>query len=123
MTYELAKKLKDAGFPQWGRDIWENIDGGCSNEHPNLGFDLTEKEAKEHYTIWVYHPSLSELIEACGKGEDFQLHEVWDGDKVSYTYRATNSKVASWFGASTPEEAVAKLWLALHTLTSPANNS
>lgn len=90
MTYELAKKLKDAGFPQEDFKVH-------SAEHPAVkkGSILEGQSGT---------PTLSELIEACGA--PFAL--TWKG--VEW--------LALGLGAdgqgSTPEEAVANLWLALN---------
>lgn len=100
MKYELAKQLKDAGFPivEHLNKSPENIDRGFYG----LPYDK------------VYAPTLSELIEACG--DDFVKltrmttgKEKWlaKGDKESKRH------VRKSFG-STPEEAVAKLWLELN---------
>jgi len=86
MTYELAKQLKDAAFPQQGN--------GSTFGSPNEV---------------VYLPTLSELIEACGD----QFYCVEKNLKEAPLWTATG-----WdddFGVGqTPEEAVAKLWLALN---------
>lgn len=93
MHYELALKLKNAGFPQNGMKYQ-----GPSKEidEPTLSDEL------------VLIPTLSELIEACGgdsviiltigKAQTTALHGV--------TGLITNK--------STPEEAVANLWLELN---------
>jgi hypothetical protein len=92
MTYELANKLKDNGYPQ-GNDTYVDVDG-TQWIYTNV---LTTIDK-------AYAPSLSELIEACGS--DFNIlqrsGDRWlaAGDPLVYD--------------STPEEAVAKLWLALH---------
>lgn len=90
MTYELAKQLKDAGFPQKENTYWKNERG--------------------EGTLGVYAPTLSELIEACGE-------EFYSIRKQTLKYCAES--VASddrFFQAkgSTPEEAVANLWLELN---------
>jgi hypothetical protein len=86
MNYELAKELKDAGFPQ----------------HDTLPFD-------------AYEPSLEELIEACDitletleqdKNEDPNHVHWWTANSVHGVQRS----------APTPTEAIAKLWLALHAV-------
>ncbi len=94
MTYELAKKLKDAGFPQNGFD-----------KEP-----LTWQE-KHH----AYFPALSELIEACG-AEFKELMRVPHPhlDKNPWYCRGWETEI---FEGSTPEEAVANLWLALNNKT------
>ena len=90
MSYELAKKLKEAGFPQTGTHFDNNGDMyGWSND--------------------VYYPTLEELIEACGDEFDF-LHMT--PNRNSW---ACHSQTDEAFGAgSTPTEAVARLWLALN---------
>jgi hypothetical protein len=99
MTYELARKLKDAGFPQ------TKTDGTFRNGHYVV-------EGKEP----CFDPTLTELIEACG--DDFySLVYGLDDDWRCYS----EASFGELFGlsmktgeGSSPEEAVAKLWLALH---------
>jgi len=97
MNYELAKQLKDAGFPQRDAD-WYTSDGQWIPEN--------ERE---------YIPTLSELIEACGEhfygllrgvGDGWQAGESWN-----YDFFDLNKTICD---GSTPEEAVAKLWLELN---------
>ena len=88
MDYELAKQLKDAGFPQ----------------HERLGIGNGDIFINGKYGL-MYVPTLSELIEACGGYVDLM---VWNGD------RAVASNIDAIEGrGSTPEEAVANLWLSL----------
>ena len=106
ITYELAKKLKDAGFPQEGFGS-----GICPKpEDESLSYE-------ERNNLCAYTPTLSELIEACGdcfiniqKDKDgFYCQGVYEDDDERYDsipYVST--------GASTPEEAVANLWLRLN---------
>ncbi len=89
MNYELAKKLKDAGFPE-------------VTNHPNLcgnGFKTQD----------VYHPSLSELIEACG--DSFGICEKAKGMNQ---WKAQSAGTFVKVIANTAEEAVANLWLELN---------
>lgn len=111
MTYELCKKLKDAGFPQTGKgELYETEEGRLSREKmgpiDSVGTYLTQV---------VYFPTLSELIEACGnKFEAFERHEHAQGTKwcaVGYIDGEDDVRV---FTEKTPEEAVANLWLALN---------
>jgi len=112
MNHELAKKLKDSGFPQ--------------NINPDLP-DYTTVEIKggERYKV----PTLSELIEACGGANDFSLERIKDTwfakkDWVSEPFKVEDKKVnysniaVSVIPKSgegrTPEEAVANLWLSLN---------
>lgn len=96
ITYELAKKLQNCGFPNKIGLIGEL-------RHNSITGD----------TISV--PSLSELIEACG--DDFiELEKVedkwWAKGKWEY---CGGGKIPRFdVSDSTPEEAVAKLWLALN---------
>lgn len=99
MTYKLAKALKDAEFPQvpWlaGEGMWFDELGNDSHGDP---FD-------------VYIPSLSELIEACGKSfGSVGRYEYGRGDRFYATMRPLTRQHAG----ATPEEATAKMWLALN---------
>lgn len=88
MDYQLALKLKEAGFPQNGKDCNWIID----EESP-----LDE----------IYTPTLSELIEACG--EEFlslaKFGKIWE----AFRHKELKPEVGN-----TPEEAVANLWLELN---------
>jgi hypothetical protein len=97
MTYELAKQLKDAGFPfNWG------VNGDTM--------------------LYDDFPSLSELIEACG--DKFVLHspkskdineEYYTPSETEWTaYSQTERFGTIIYKGSTPEEAVANLWLKLN---------
>jgi hypothetical protein len=95
MTYELAKQLKDAGFPQEGNGVWYP-------DNPNGEGDA------------CYAPTLSELIVACGDGI-VGLTRMWEGKWLKgwgamYT-RYPMDSFHSIIEGNTPEEAVAKLWL------------
>lgn len=92
ISYELAKQLKDSGFPQKGEGIFEGGEG--TDELPD-----------------VYLPTLEELIDSCG-------HQYFSMEEQSF------SKLGTWYAlkrdvgiraeGSTPTEAVAYLYLALH---------
>lgn len=101
MNYELAKKLKDAGFP------FKPV-----GEHFNAGGKATQAFTFDNQSVW-FEPTLSELIEACGNEFAFVCRgydqELW---LDSWGAESTNGKVIT--GASVPEEAVAKLWLELN---------
>ena len=100
MNYALAKELRDKKFPESRNDI----------------AILDEKSG-----ITYYHPTLSELIEACG--ELFVLHspksldvnEEWyqHPDYIWTAYSQRKETDCKAIG-STPEEAVARLWLAIN---------
>ncbi len=101
ITYELAKQLKEAGFPQEGKGLFLSkvtIYGSKPSivNNPEL----------------AYAPTLPELIEACGDmfGALILSKKGWialnneENYLIEYQNRATK----------TPEEAIAKLWLKLN---------
>lgn len=116
MNYELALKLKDAGFPQMGDGFALVVDNPAPFEDevdatvsviPWCQYVLCPSET---YGPTIYSPTLSELIEACGEG-DFQLRrtKMWHaviqkGDMPSH----------DWQHGESPEEAVSMLWLSLN---------
>lgn len=107
MEYETAKRLKGAGFPQDNPSI--------------ISVDKSTKVSEYEATEVVKYPTLSELIEACGA--DFLSlvfeREYWN----AHAYRpfTDENETLESYGkrqikktGSIPEEAVAKLWLALN---------
>lgn len=90
MNYELAKKLKEAGFPKETFIV----------HYPNAKYPNRCGQSGT--------PTLSELIEACG-GELQVLKRPYAGKG----WFAHNSKATQGIGL-TPEEAVANLWLELN---------
>lgn len=94
VNYELAKELKDAGFPQ-------NPDCDCPHNVPNENLD-----------DYVYSPRLSELIAACG--DDFDSLHNTGGDWWAWSDSEYGEAAGVNESGSTPEEAVARLWLALN---------
>lgn len=121
MTYELAKELKDAGFPQ-GMSTWVWIKPLIHPEYV-LSLDVREDKNKVPDDTWkdIYAaPTLSELIEACGDDfRDLVYHSKRTPESTyqKYTVKGGMRKLGDWSLRSghTPEEAVAKLWLALHS--------
>ena len=109
MTYELALKLKNAGFPQTSSlFVWAIGGDKCEDEFTYL---LREDDSWSANEI-INAPTLSELIEECG--EEFCILQTKITDNPNEKYRAgTFDGVGVCYG-STPEEAVAKLWLALN---------
>lgn len=111
ITYELAKKLKDAGFPQ-----------EILNEVSIRGLDARTRSY--HRNQDIYYPTLEELIEACGE-EGFEFLSVLK--KASKNPSCGSPSVWQAAGPSdgmgenrqegfgdSPSEAVANLWLALN---------
>lgn len=113
MNYELCKQLKDTGFPQTHKD-------GKRYTEDEILVVLPLHDSVTGDTQGYYVPTLSELIAACG--EDFVLERVanqglhpWSAGK----YIDRNGDIDPLFTADTPEEAVARLWLALHNQPNP----
>ena len=110
MTYKLALKLKNAGFPQENCDFY--FHGVRRLYYRESGVGLAK--------LTVGSPTLSELIKACGEG--FYGIRVWSDTDDKIGYQAMDDwhseeehcgMIGATFG-STPEEAVAKLWLEIN---------
>ena len=102
MNYELAKELKDAGFPQTG-DYGYSADG---QDQYNYHRSIPELDH-------IRKPTLSELIEACGDGF-FRLSHSENNDGTEWDAESWESGEIET--GTTPEEAVARLWLALNNV-------
>lgn len=117
LPYELVKKLKDAGFPQkWPTNhlcpdsLYDEATGQL--EEPLYG---SSRSMEDVYKNLVRIPQLSELIEVCG--EEFK-NLTFLGYGYSFkpwVANSTDTGDAEIKGTDgdTPEEAVARLWLAL----------
>jgi hypothetical protein len=96
MNYELAKKLKEAGFPQKESNLLnKTISVGFSTDinNPNTCF---------------YFPTLSELIKEC-------IH-FWKLTNIGTNFweaRSCFGKYECIGLGDTPEESIANLWLKL----------
>lgn len=102
MNPDIAKQLKDAGYIQPPMPLsWTN--GGKYLATYDSQGTITGTE--------IYVPTLSELIEACGDGFDWLVRYPARPDRALY-YLAVGGKTCN--EGSTPEEAVASLWLALN---------
>jgi len=99
MDYELANRLKLAGFPQENAEHYY----GWVEAHGAYELDNGNILAKDG----VACPTLSELIKACGTG-------FRDLRRIGAIYLATGWNDEFIPGLPTPEEAVARLWLALN---------
>jgi len=138
INYKLAKQLRDAGFPQPA--YWENKYAYCDCEEcvrggkyepilhlihedndegglVGIGYTHRFEEVKN----WIYCPTLSELVEACGeefKGIDVVQDKRYKKGKRIWRAWLTNGYFKSYeracIEAESPEEAVAKLWLKLN---------
>ena len=107
MDYELAKRLKDAGF-KFVRGTGHILlpTGDVSDENPIIPY-----------------PTLGELIEACGHGFRALLYEDPTGPWTALAmtdYKPLRvdleelHKTQARGSGSSPTEAVARLWLALN---------
>ena len=98
MDYELAKRLRDAGYPQKQDPLL----------FPAGHNPRSLKGRRESAALRAYAPTLPELIAACvslSVGGVFGLRHrkgAWTAATVRHTFRAAS-----------PEAAVARLWLAL----------
>lgn len=123
MNYELAKKLKDAGFPQNGGLLYYAKDT-MGLRLNTVGFQKGDMIPPEGS---VLIPSLSNLIEACG--DDFESLERYVPEqkmpwrtlmsdeafeKYSVDYPCVKECCGYEIG-DTPEESVANLWLKINT--------
>ena len=96
MTYEIAKKLKDAGFPIKTIPAYDNA--GKNAKLVDAEFEFLA-------------PTLSKLIEACnGKLTELKYDDT--GFKLILRWAAFSDKERG--DGNSPEEAVANLWLELN---------
>lgn len=133
ISRELAKKLKDVGFPNpeepkngnfsswvikntYGSAYYIANDGSSYLVRVFPGMCYT----REH----IYIPTLSELIEACGDNF-YQICKInnphYTGEEKWYCM-GTNPDMLQYF-AMTAEEAIANLYLALHPINSSVINN
>ncbi len=126
ITYELIKQLKDAGFPmptQSSRKIWAVTD----KHNPHVEDLIYTAAIPVNFSPdMLMVPSLDELIDACPKKIEVKEHNtsaVFDlccvDDEWIAWYEAPDriilSKSETFEGmGSSPEEAVARLWLAIN---------
>jgi len=105
MNYELAKALKDAGYPQ--KSAGDRINPKGYLEYSGCWDDSNEDD-------YITLPTLSELIEACGEGiaRLWRVDESYDKGKTKWCATGKNDFLDGL--GTTPEEAVANLWLALN---------
>ena len=110
INYELAKKLKEAGYPQEATWYYVGESKELETEDHWLTVDWEWGDCREWCDVdHLACPTLSELIEACNErllSLDFDTHMPkmkWSAISVQHEERG-----------KTPEEAVAKLYLALN---------
>src|SRR5271155_3987006 len=115
--HELAKQLKDAGFPQK-----ENRLVAFPMAVAIMGrntFGVKEKFGRRANDEYLAVPTLSELIEACGE-EFLTLSRQSPGMIAEWKAYALDAVLDEAYLPSigdTPEQAVTRLWLALNSKT------
>lgn len=104
MDYNLAKQLKDAGFPQ-------NKSEYIFNEN---GQRVWKSTKRKYFFGCVDCPTLEELIEACGT--KFAILSYSPGKETIWVAAARYLVIGEIINGngSTPTIAVANLWLALN---------
>jgi hypothetical protein len=121
MDYALAKKLKEAGFPQIVRyndfffdqtgTLYSISDSDCMDKTTGGWNPNTKSEGTTALSPYVKCPTLSELIEACGGYSEFMLSQrdgQWEASFRLSELHAGAHRYAVGSG-SIPEEAVARL--------------
>jgi hypothetical protein len=104
-SFNLAKRLKAAGFPQ-------RFTAGRAFNEQGLAIQLTTERQWRAEDTDISIPTLNELIKACG--ERFGgLENVPDGTRNRFRAYTQLPDTPSGY-ADTPEEAVARLWLLLN---------
>jgi hypothetical protein len=104
VPFEIAKRLKDAGFPQ------RHSSGTAFNEQ-GLTIQLVNGRQWTANCADVSIPTLNELIKACGEKFGGLEHLPNEGRNKYRAYTQPNG--LSGYG-ETIEEAVARLWLVLN---------
>jgi hypothetical protein len=123
MNYELAKELKDAGFPQTTIYLlrkYSLAENPIEIRRPPDGLEVAVLSGRLEWEVAV--PTLEELIDACPKdigSATFVLGSANQGKKwvACYFDFVTNRCAELNESGSTPVEAVARLWLALYANT------
>jgi len=108
LSYETAKELKDAGFPQNLVRLEIPIDEYTRHQYTSVGYHITEEHQHKRSVFefnkeWyfskkgqeeiVYIPTLSELIEACGEGFAILTKYAVGGWGASNDYQEDDYKV------------------------------
>ena len=114
LSYELAKQLKDAGFPQdfEREDAYYLTNQGLRVHYPNQVKEVADP---------AYIPTLSELISACAN--NFGGMDHFPYEQINKFRAYSRNGISKVVYGLTPEEAVARLWLALNGSSSEASKA
>lgn len=104
LSYELAKELKDAGFP------FIRIEGGMCVGRQEV-FDFNPEGSEELGAQHFFAPTLSELMEACGDGF-LHLRHI-PRNSIDERWAVSGTPLYACVGSSA-EEVVMRLWLELN---------
>lgn len=100
MKYELAFKLKEAGFPH-------KCVVNTGNDYCSQDFEFPQGN--------ICFPTLSELIEACGNGKGFTISRDIYGIWRTEIEKETETEWGIVYSCGeTVTESVANLWIALN---------
>ena len=102
ISYELVKALKEAGFITEDKPVGES-----TREHRFMAREEFFVDEEGQYDV----PTLSQLIRACGETV-FSIH--CSPHRISVEWHEALFDEQEVFEGSTPEEAVARLWLNLN---------
>ncbi len=108
MNYDLAKRLKDAGFNQHEIGVFN----GRPSYDPGAPYDFDRKSGEQFYI-----PNLSELVDAIGgvllwgcKDHGYFASKQF----CPIENKTPESVIDADTHGETPEETLAELWLKLH---------
>jgi len=114
MNYELAKKLKDNGFPFRTSTTDNGIKLAIPTSKKIIEYLDTKKDIINFDDEWFFIPTLSELIDACG--DRFMAldsgRSIGERGWIAFSDDRKLSKMKT--KGKTPKIAVAKLWLKLN---------
>lgn len=101
LSYDLCRQLKEAGFPQ--KDFIGCDDCGYCNA-------VWEREPVSETGRWCYRPTLEDLIRELGEG--FSSLDYGNHDWEAVSLLCDSNKNFFTANGPTPEEALARLYLA-----------
>lgn len=113
MNYELAKRLKDAGFANIkiceGKGKPDHYDAGCDEKLPTLLELIAALQSRYKNIQGLINDAQFVLRKTFINGGKVGYLACLDGDWESF-----DMGMKYYFHSETPEECVAKLWLALN---------